>query len=89
MLGGTEPAEVLAALERDGIPRELHAAVLAAGIVPIGPVDRLVVVPEAAHVHIAVGECRQAGQHKDKEQQAGEQDSCAQFIHDVYPTSGW
>ena len=64
MLAWTDAAIILAILQHDGIPRILHTAVLAAVGVPLRPVDGLVVMPEAADMHIAVGKNIQRHQRK-------------------------
>ena len=84
----TEPAVVLAGLEHDGIPRVLHAAVLVAVVVPLRPVDRLVVVPETRDVHVAVGGgvARQAEAEGESGQgPRGQGENAACSVHDFQP----
>ncbi|OQA26447.1 MAG: hypothetical protein BWY59_01382 [Verrucomicrobia bacterium ADurb.Bin345] len=54
MVVRADAAVVLPRLEHDGIPRILPARRLVAVAVPLRPIERLVVVPEAGHMHVAI-----------------------------------
>ena len=53
----TDAAVILAGFQYDGIPSVLSAGALITVAVPFGPVERLMVVPEASDVDVSVTQC--------------------------------
>lgn len=74
MLRGAEAAVILARFEHDRVPGELAALGLRAVAIPLRPVKRLVIVPKARDVNVAVGqnEIRQKRRAKGNAEESGD-----------------
>jgi hypothetical protein len=56
MLRGTESPIVLTGLEHNGVPSVLNPPCLGAIAVPFGPIDGLMVVPEATDINVGIAQ---------------------------------
>ena len=80
MLLRAEAAVILARFEHDRVPGVLAALGLRAVAVPLRPVDRLVIVPEAGDINVAVG---QAGAGEKKRGAEGKAEESGGQAHDA------